>query len=410
MDEVSLEEVQGWVDELAGVHGRLGPLFKRSEPRQRSLAYLRGLLGSVERKNNGWQLAEFMGEATPDGVQHLLERAQWSADEARDVLRDYVVERLGTKDGVLVVDETGFIKKGEHSAGVKRQYSGTAGRVENSPVGVFPCYAGEGGSAFIDRELYLPREWCDDRARCEVAGIGEETGFATKPELARRMIERALVAGVPCAWVTGDEVYGGNAPLRRWLEARGQAYVLAVACDERLWGRGPRHARADELARARSPAAWKRLSAGDGAKGPRLYDWCRVPLWRLEITPEDQRWGQWLLVRRSIAAEPEYAYYVVHAPCASTSLARMAAVAGRRWEIEAGFEAAKGECGLDHYEVRKYPAWYRHITLALLAHAVLVALRQREQKKAFPQLEGDPQRSRAAPPARAPGLARQALA
>jgi SRSO17 transposase len=409
VDELSLEEVQGWAEELSGVHGRLGPLFKRAEPRQRSLAYLRGLLGSVERKN-GWQLAEFMGEARPDGVQHLLERAQWSADEARDVLRDYVVERLGTRDGVLVVDETGFLKKGEHSAGVKRQYSGTAGRIENSQVGVFLCYAGEGGSAFIDRELYLPREWCDDRPRCEAAGIGEATGFATKPELARRMLERALEAGVPCAWVTGDEVYGGNGQLRRWLEARGQAYVLAVACDEPLWGRGPCRARADELARARPPAAWKRLSAGDGAKGPRLYDWRRVPLWRLEITPEDQRWGQWLLVRRSIAAEAEHAYYVVHAPRTGTSLARMVSVAGRRWEIEAGFEAAKGECGLDHYEVRKYPAWYRHITLALLAHAVLVALRRREQKKVCPQRDGDPERGRAAPPARAPALARQALA
>ena len=409
MDELSLEEVRGWADELTGVHARLSGLFKRAEPRQRSLAYLRGLLGSVERKN-GWQLAEFIGEATPDGVQHLLERAHWSADAARDVLRDYVVEQLGTEDGVLIVDETGFIKKGVHSAGVKRQYSGTAGRVENAQVGVFLCYAGQGGSAFIDRELYLPREWCDDRPRCEAAGIGEEVGFATKPELARRMIERALDAGVPCTWVTGDEVYGGNPGLRRWLEARGQAYVLAVACNEALCWPGPARARADEIARSRPPAAWQCLSAGDGAKGQRLYDWCRVPLWRLDLTPEDRRWGQWLLVRRSIGPEPEQAYYVVHAPRTGTSLARMVAVAGRRWEIEVGFEAAKGECGLDHYEVRKYPAWYRHITLALLAHAVLVALRCRQQKKVPRPCDGVPERGRVAPAAGAPGLARPALA
>jgi len=408
MGESIAKDVKTWAGELESLHARLAGLFKRAEPRQRSLAYLQGLLGDVQRKN-GWQLAEFMGEATPDGVQHLLERAQWSADEARDVLRDYVVERLGTKDGVLVVDETGFLKKGEHSAGVKRQYSGTAGRIENAQVGVFLCYVGEGGSTFIDRELYLPREWCDDRARCQAAGIGEATGFATKPELARRMIERALDAGVACAWVTGDTVYGGHRLLRVWLESRAQAHVLAVACDEPLWWQGPSYARADEIARSRPAAAWKRLSAGHGAKGPRLYDWAWAPLWRLQLTPEERRWGHWLLVRRSIGPEPEYAYYVVYAPRASTTLAGLVEVAGHRWEIEAGFEAAKGECGLDHYEVRKYHAWYRHVTLALLAHAALAALRGQEQKKAPGQRHGQPERGRAAPVAGAPGLARRPL-
>ena len=252
--QLAIEQLQ---QELKQVHARLGGLFKRSEPRQRCLDYLQGLLSGVPRKN-GWQLAQWMGEATPDGVQHLLERAHWSADAARDVLREYVVEQLGDKEAVLIVDETGFIKKGRHSAGVQRQYSGTAGRIENSQIGVFLCYAGKGASAFMDRALYLPRQWSEDRARCEAAGIGQEVQFATKPELARAMLERALDAGVPCGWVTGDAVYGGDRRLRRWLEEREQAFVLAVACDEPLWWGGPQYRRADQIAQEAS--AWQRLS------------------------------------------------------------------------------------------------------------------------------------------------------
>lgn len=371
--------LQAWAQELEAVHGRLASLFKRSEPRQRSLAYLKGLLSSVERKN-GWQLAEWMGERTPDGVQHLLERAHWNADAVRDVLRDYVIEHVGDADGVLIVDETGFIKKGVHSAGVQRQYSGTAGRIENSQIGVFLCYAGAGGSAFIDRELYLPRQWAENRARCEAAGITQEVQFATKPELARKMIERALDAGVPCSWVAGDEVYGGDRRLRVWLESREQAFVLAVAKSELLWWQGPQYVKAQEIAHALPARAWQRLSAGAGAKGERLYDWALAPLWRLQLTPEEKRWGHYLLVRRSLDERHELAYYVVHAKRSQAQLKRLVHVAGRRWEIEIGFEATKGECGLDQYEVRRWQGWYRHITLALLAHAVLVALRVREKK------------------------------
>ena len=371
--------VDDWQRELELVHGRLSGLFRRSEPRQRSLAYLQGLLSGVQRKN-GWQLAEWMGEATPDGVQHLLERAQWQADAARDVLRGYVVEQLGDVDGVLIVDETGFIKKGRHSAGVQRQYSGTAGRIENSQIGVFLCYAGDGGSAFIDRELYVPRQWSDDRQRCEAAGIPATVGFATKPELARSMLERALDAGVPCGWVTGDAVYGGDRRLRRWLELREQAFVLAVACNEPLWHAGPNELRADQIAQGQPPQAWQRLSAGPGAKGERLYDWALVPLWRLQLTAEERRFGHYLLVRRSLTDQAELAYYVVFAPKARADLETLVKVAGRRWEIEVGFEATKGECGLDQYEVRRWQGWYRHITLSLLAHAALVVLRKREKK------------------------------
>lgn len=371
--------LKAWEAELEGLHGRLGGLFHRSEPRQRSLAYLKGLLGSADRKN-GWQLAEWMGEATPDGVQHLLERAVWDADAARDVLRSYVVEHLSDRQGVLIVDETGFLKKGIHSAGVQRQYSGTAGRVENSQIGVFLCYAGGAGSAFIDRELYLPRPWIEDRARCRAAGIPDTVEFATKPELAREMIERALDAGVPCGWVTGDEVYGGDRRLRLWLEQRGQAFVLAVPRNEPLWCPPARQERAEKIAQCLRPQAWKRLSAGAGAKGERVYDWALVPLWRLQLSREERRWGHYLLVRRSRDERHALAYYVVYALRSQAKLKTLAAVAGRRWEIEVGFEATKGECGLDQYEVRRWHGWYRHITLALLAHAVLVAVRAQEKK------------------------------
>jgi SRSO17 transposase len=373
-------EVQPWLQELLSVHSRLAPLFKRPEPRARVLGYLQGLLSNVERKNS-WQLAEFIGDTTPDGVQHLLERAHWDADLARDILRDYVTEHLGDAEAVLIVDETGFIKKGRHSAGVKRQYSGTAGRIENSQVGVFLHYAGCGGGAFIDRQLYLPREWIEDRARCQAAGIPSSVEFQTKPQLAQRMIERALDAGVPCGWVTGDAVYGGDRRLRAWLESREQSFVLAVACNEPLWWQGPNYSSAQTIAQAQPASAWQRLSAGAGAKGERLYDWALVPLWRLQLDEQERSWGHYLLVRRSLGEKSEHAYYVVYARRDKASAANLVRVAGRRWEIEVGFEATKGECGLDHYEVRRWQGWYRHITLSLLAHAVLVALRAQAQKK-----------------------------
>ena len=359
---------------------RLGTLFSRSETRERAMAYLKGLLGQCERKN-GWQLAEWLGDATPDGVQYLLERARWDPEAARDVLRQWVADYLGSPDGMLILDETGFIKKGQHSAGVQRQYSGTAGRVENSQVGVFLCYAGPGGSAFIDRALYLPRAWTQDRERCRKAGIPDEVGFASKPELARRMLERALDNGMPASWVTGDCVYGGNRSLRLWLEEREQPFVLAVPCNEPLWWQGPTYTRADEITDALSPDAWHRLSAGSGSKGERWYDWAMTPLWRLQLSEEERYWGHYLLVRQSCTDPAERAYYVVFAPRDQVSLEGLARVAGQRWHIERGFQTAKGTCGLDQYEVRCWTGWYRHITLALLAHALLAVLRQEAQQK-----------------------------
>jgi SRSO17 transposase len=365
-----VEVVEQWADELAALHARMAPRFARAEPRRRALAYLRGLLSPVERKN-GWQLAEQAGEATPDGMQHLLARADWDADQVRDDLRTYVVEHLGDEQAVLVVDETGFLKKGPKSVGVQRQYSGTAGRIENCQIGVFLAYASRKGRTFLDRELYLPKDWAADETRRDEAAVPEAVEFQTKPQLAQAMLERALDAGVPAAWVTGDEIYGGDRRLRVWLEERQVAHVLAVKKTEPLWTRTTwRQVAAKTLAAAVPDGEWEQVSAGEGAKGPRLYNWARVPIRAL---PEPG-WDYWLLVRRSLADPTDLAYYVCCCP-ADTPLAELVRVAGTRWAIEESFETAKGEVGLDHYEVRRWPGWYRHITLALLAHAYLTVTR-----------------------------------
>jgi SRSO17 transposase len=362
--------VATWAEGLEAVHARLAPRFARAEPRRRALAYVQGLLSPVERKN-GWQLAEQAGEATPDGMQHLLARADWDADQVRDDLRMYVVEHLGDEQAVLVVDETGFLKKGTKSVGVQRQYSGTAGRIENCQIGVFLAYASPKGRTFLDRELYLPKEWAADAERRQEAGVPETVQLRTKPQLARAMLERALDAGVPAAWVTGDEIYGGDRRLRLWLEERQVPHVLAVKRTEPLWTRTTwRQVAAKTLAAAVPDGEWERLSAGEGAKGPRVYDWARVPIRAL---PEPG-WDYWLLVRRSLIDPTDLAYYVCFCP-ADTPLAELVRVAGTRWAIEESFEGAKGEVGLDHYEVRRWPGWYRHITLALLAHAYLTVTR-----------------------------------
>lgn len=380
MDEharaVAQAEVASWMAGLDEVQQRIGSRFARSEQRQRVRAYLEGLLSPVERKN-GWQLAERAGEATPYGMQRLLAGAKWDADAVRDDLCAYVVEQLGDDQAVLVIDETGFLKQGTRSVGVKRQYSGTAGRIANCQIGVFLTYAAPRGHVLLDRELYLPQEWAADQERRQQAGAPEAVTFATKPELARRMLERAAAADVPAAWVTGDSVYGGDRRLRVWLEQQEQPFVLAVAKDEPLWavldGRWG-EPRADAIA-AQIPAAdWQRRSAGDGAKGPRRFDWARVRLARLQVSAEERRWEHWLLVRRSLSDPTDLAYYVVFAPV-DTALQTLVTVAGQRWRIEQSFELAKGEVGLDQYEVRRWDGWYRHMTLAMFALAYLAVLR-----------------------------------
>ena len=352
-----------WAAGLDEIARRIGGRFPRSEPRQRAVAYLQGLLSPVERKN-GWQLAEQAGDESPYGMQHLLGRATWDADEVRDDLQQYVVDYLGDPEGVLIVDETGFLKKGEQSAGVQRQYSGTAGGVENCQIGVFLAYHAPQGRTFLDRALDLPRSWTEDAERGPAAGVPETIRFATKLTLARQMIERALDHGVPARWVTGDAVYGSDSHFRRFLQSRGMAYVLGVTS-----GYTVRPYTVGSLADTLPPKAWKRRSAGEGRKGPRRYEWARHRMYW-----DETGWGHWLLIRRQIGARYERAYYRVFAP-ADTTLEEMVAVAGKRWAVEECFETAKGECGLDEYEVRNWTGWHRHITLSLLAHAYLTVVR-----------------------------------
>jgi SRSO17 transposase len=366
----TVADVRGWSQELEVVGQRLGPFFPRPEPRRRARDYLRGLLSDAERKN-GWQLAEQAGDPSPYGTQHLLGRAVWDADAVRDDLLRYAHGPLADPAGVLIVDETGFLKKGTKSAGVQRQYSGTAGRIENCQVGVFLAFAGCHGHALLDRELYLPQEWAGDAARRQEAGIPPEVTFATKPQLAERMLRRARQAGVRAAWVTGDAVYGSDGRLRRFLEGDRQPYVLAVRSDQRLWV-DLTQVRVDALAAAFPAGAWHRASAGAGSKGPRWYDWAVSP-----YGPGDERgWQLWLLVRRHRERPDERAYYLCRGP-AATTWRELGRVAGMRWAVEECLELAKGDCGLDEYEVRSWVGWYRHITLSLFALAVLVVIRSR---------------------------------
>jgi SRSO17 transposase len=394
---VATDEAVDWARGLDGLVERIAPRFRRMEPRRRVRAYLQGLLCPVERKN-GWQLAEHAGDRTPDGVQDFLARMRWDADQVRDDLRGYVVAQLGDADAVLVLDETGFVKKGTKSVGVQRQYSGTAGRVENCQIGVFLGYAGRHGHALIDRALYLPELWANDPARRGAAGVPENTVFATKPQLGRQMLARAFAAEVPCRWVSGDSVYGADYALRRCIEKSGHGYVLAVTSRQRLGLKTV----ADWLEDV--PAGtWRRLSAGDGAKGPRLYDWAWLPYG----SDAAGGWQKGLLIRRKLAHPEVFTFYLTLAPD-TAELSDLVRVAGTRWTIEACFEAAKGEVGLDQYEVRSWTGWHRHITLAMLAHAYLAVLRctagGEKRRTRSPNRSAAAHRAGSAPPAMAPGL------
>jgi SRSO17 transposase len=363
---VTAEDLQVWLAGFDQLFARVAGRFGRVEPRRRARGYLLGLLAPVERKNS-WQLAEAAGESSPEGMQRLLNFYAWDADAVRDDLRCYVVEHLGGAEGVLIVDETGFVKKGEKSAGVQRQYSGTAGRIENCQLGVFLAYASPRGRALIDRELYLPKSWIADQDRRAEAGIGPQVEFATKPVLARTMLARALDAGVPAWWATADEAYGQDGMFRGFCEQRHLGYVVAVPRNQTI-PLGVGTARPDTLAADAPQQAWKRLSAGEGTKGPRVYDWAMATLPRHEgLAPAFERW---LLIRRSLTDPGELAFYLAYGPI-GTPIEQLVRVAGARWAIEECFQQAKTKTGLDHYQVRRYPAWYRHITLAMLAHAYL---------------------------------------
>ena len=366
------EEVSALEAELRALHERIAGRFRRPEAHQRTLAYLQGLLGPMERKN-GWQLAEYAGDATPFGMQRLLARCRWDEDGVRDDLREYVVEHLGDEQAVLVVDELGFLKQGKKSVGVQRQYSKTAGKVENCQIGLFLAYVSNRGRTFLDRELYLSDDWLWDLKRMRETGVPEEIQMIVrrdKHELAQAMIGRALAAGVPFAWVAGDAVRcNDHHQLGWWLEQAGIAHVLAVESDDKtLYTReteGVERVAPRQLAQQIPPTDWQRLSAGEGGKqGPRLYDWARVSL--LHWT-QLKKW-HWLLVRRSITDRADLTYYA----CFSRNdvpLAELVRVAGHGWISEDALQEARQEVGLDQYEVRRWTSWYRHITLALLAHA-----------------------------------------
>lgn len=361
--------LERWSDTLADLHGRIARRFARAEVRARAGRYLAGLLGRVERKN-GWQLAEAIGEPEPRGVQRLLSAASWDADGVRDDLRTYVVEHLGDLvNGVLIVDDTGFVKKGDKSCGVARQYTGTVGATANAQVGVFLAYASGKGAAFVDRALYLPRAWTDDPDRCGAAGIPETVRFATKITLAQRMLERAFAAAVPARWVVADSFYGRSHAFRRWLEERGQAYVLMVPNTHAVRYQGRRQT-ATKLAERLPSETWTLRSVGTGVQGERRQLWACLPL--SEECPAGMR--RWLLVQRDVDDPSDLAYHLACGPD-DTPVEELLRVCGRRWQIEEGFAQAKGEVGLDQYEVRTWAAWHRFMTLCLLAHAYLVVMR-----------------------------------
>jgi len=360
---------------------------RRPEAARHTADYVRGLLADIDRKN-GWQLAEQAGYDHPRGMQRVLDRYVWDADAVRDDLRADVRTALGDPTGILVVDETGFPKQGTHSVGVARQYCGTLGKIGNCQVGVFLGYAGPHGHAAIDRALYLPQAWLADPRRCRQAGIPAATPFQTKPQLALAMLEQALDTGIPAAWVVADEVYGSDGALRRTLEARDQASVLAVRSNEKpaVW---PPYGPPGQIAvgdiAATGSTVWHRLSCGEGAQGPRIYDWAHLPL-RPALR---EGWVHALLVRRHPVHRDDLASYLVYAPVAA-ALADIVRAAGARWTIEEVFKLAKGQVGLDHYEVRSWQGWRRHITLALLALAAVATAAAKKGAPAAPTISRSP--------------------
>ena len=381
MPTASLEAMlELWSSSLREAKDRIRPLFAAPSVARSASAFLDGLLGA-ERRKTGWMRAEAAGDPGPWRQQAVLGRSQWDADALRDVVREHVVETLAEPDAVLVLDETGFLKQGKASCGVHRQYTGSAGKITNCQIGVFAAYVSTKGHAFLDRALSLPKAWTDDPRRRAAAHVPEKLAFATKPQLALTMIRRAIAADVPFAWVAADSVYGvGEIEMALRREAKG--YVLGVAASHRFtsWIDKPEVAgTAEAIADALDPGAWQRLSAGRGTKGERLYDWAYCELADLEVGKKtDARsevWTRGLLVRRSIS-DGQRAYFTTWCP-AGTLLQTLVQVEGRRWAIEEAFETGKTELGLDHNETRSWHGWHRHISLVMLAFAVLARVRQR---------------------------------
>jgi SRSO17 transposase len=386
--EPTLSEMGTWPVSLLHLHARLAPRFARSEPRRHALLYLQAIISDIPRKN-GWQIAEHAKQARPYGMQRLLSRAVWDEEGVRDDLRAFVGECLSPPPllpsallacdehpedlgAIGVIDESGFPKRGTHSAGVQPQYCGATGRVENCQVGVFLSYVTALGHSLIDRELYLPEDWCHDPARRLAAHIPQSVTFQTKPELAKLMLARAQSAGLPIDWVVADTVYGHSPDLRLFLQEQGYAYALAVPCTEVICVQTQQGCLLSDVAtiahHALSPQDWQRLSQSQGTKGQRLFDWAILPWFQRGAV--DGR--HWLVIRRCLDDPNELAYYLVFAPL-DTALSTIVQAIGARWRIEEDLEATK-DLGLDHYEVRSYVGWYRHITLVMLAYAFLVGL------------------------------------
>lgn len=384
MSGVSIETtLELWASSLREVKARMRPLFTQERVAASAGFFLDGLLGSEPRKT-GWMRAEAAGDPGPWRQQAILGRGRWDADGLRDIVRAYALETLADPDAVVVLDETGFLKKGHASCGVARQYTGSAGKVTNCQIGVFATYVSRHGHAFIDRALYLPREWISNPARLAAAQVPPEVGFATKPRLAVRMIERAMTAPVPFRWVVGDTVYGVS-EIELALRRASKGYVLGVSADHQFhaWiGKPPVSGTAEAIAQALAPSAWRRLSAGEGSKGPRLYDWAYLKLADLEAAEFDGHgsglWTRGLLIRRNIA-DGDLAYFSTWCP-AGTSIETLVAVEGHRWAIEDAFETAKTELGLDHNETRSWHGWHRHVSLVMLAFAMLATIRHRANR------------------------------
>jgi SRSO17 transposase len=375
----SIEEtLMLWATSLREVKQRMRPLFKQDRVAASAGQFLEGLLGDEQRKT-GWMRAEAAGDPGPWRQQAILGRRDWDADALRDIVRDYVIETLADDDAVLVIDETGFLKQGKASCGVARQYTGSAGKITNCQIGVFATYVSRHGHAFIDRALYLPKGWTDDPDRLAATYVPADTGFATKPKLATRMIARAIAAAVPFKWVAADTVYGIG-DVEQQLRQAGKGYVLGVKSDHVFRSSGKRRSvsgTAANIASTRRSSDWKRLSAGDGTKGPRLHDWCYLELANLDVgkfsSANAGLWTRGLLIRRRIA-DGDLAFFTTWCP-AETAIETLVAVEGHRWAIEDSFETAKNEFGLDHNESRSWHGWHRHVSMVMLAFAMMAVIR-----------------------------------
>ena len=377
-----------WASSLREAKARIRPLFTQDRVAASAGQFLDGLLGP-ERRKTGWMRAEAAGDPGPWRQQAILGRGRWEADALCDIVRDYALETLADPDAVLVIDETGFLKQGKASCGVGRQYTGSAGKITNCQIGVFAAYASRHGHAFIDRALYLPKAWTDDPGRLATAHVPPEVGFATKPRLAGRMVERAIAAGVPFAWVAADSVYGVG-EIEMALRRAGKGYVLGVNATQPFnsWiGKPVVAGTAEEIAKGLDPSAWQRLSAGEGTKGPRLYDWAYLELADLDAEQyggsATGTWTRGLLIRRSLA-NGECAYFTTWCPV-GTTIETLVAVEGQRWVIEDAFETTKNELGLDHNETRSWHGWHRHVSLVMLAFAMLATIRHRANVAAPPK-------------------------